>query len=69
MKLIIGVQKVLIVATFIVGLLFMISEAPITAGIGEQATITLGGAVVILLSFGWGWLVSREEGYITHEAR
>lgn len=69
MKLLIGVQKVLVVIAFIVGLLFMISEAPMTASLAEQALLTFGGGFIVLLSLGWGWLVSKEEGYFTHEAR
>ena len=69
MKLIIGVQRILIVITFVIGLVFMLSETPINASVADQAFLTFGGAIIILLSIGWGWLASKEEGYFTHEAR
>ena len=68
MKLMIVIQKILILITFSIGFLFLFSESPINEGLSNQLWLTFGGAFIILLSFGWGWLTNfEEERFVGHE--
>lgn len=69
MKLLINLQRVLAALVMIVGLFFLLSETPLSEGFAEQAWTTIGGFTIVLLSGLWIWLIDKEEGYFTHEAR
>ena len=67
MRFLIELQRFIAIIVLVIGFVLMISETPISEGFGAQAWLTIGGLGIILLSIGWLWLISKEEGYFLHE--
>lgn len=68
MKMMIVLQRILALVAIIIGIVLMLSEVPMSAGLLAQAWLTCGGFFIVLLSIGWEWLINKEEGFI-HETR
>ena len=61
MKVLIVLQKVLAMLAICTGMILSISDAPVAAGVTDQAWLTCGGIAVVGMSLLWVALISWEE--------
>jgi len=61
MKILICLQEILMVVAGVYGALLLFSEVPLSESWIEQMKVSCGGLIILLLCFGWGFLISWEE--------
>lgn len=69
MKVILVLQKIIVIIGVCFGLSLLFSEVPITESLWTQAKVTLGGLGLIALSILYYGLIAWEEGRFLNETR
>ena len=69
MKIILFLQKIIVIVGVCFGLSLLFSEVPITESLWTQAKVTLGGLGLIALSIAYYGLIAWEEGRFLNETR
>ena len=69
MKIILILQKIIVVIGVCFGLSLFITEVPVTESMWTQVKVTLGGLGLIALSIAYYGLIAWEEGRFSNETR